>query len=472
VAYLTIVQFLDKRQELEDQGQLKTSITGLPADKEVSKDSSEGEKRLSLRKAMSVKKDTSKGFGELLSPTALGDVKVTRRFKRKFEEIHHVVDDHGHAGEHGHEKEAHVPKVKNINVRVPMACPRFCMPPGVHCLQVIELGRWEMDTWYHSPYPEPYASQDKLYVCEFSLKYFRKKKTLIRHLAKLDIRHPPGDEIYRSPPPPPSQPSYAGGAVTNPPISVFEVDGKKAKVYCQNLCLLSKLFLDHKTLYYDVDPFLFYVLCERDTDGYHIGQHLLLPPLPLLMVFVRTCRVLLLLGGLLLQVGYFSKEKECKEEYNLACILTLPAYQRKGYGKLLIAFAYELSRREGRVGTPERPLSDLGQVSFRSYWARVLLEALRHMRGDVSVKEMSEMTMIKGQDIVDTLQPITCSLARRTMPQSLGLIKYWRGTHLIHADPRIVQEHYAKHAQQRMIDVDPACLHWQPLPALNNRKRL
>jgi len=345
--------------------------------------------------------------GDLLSPTAIdANLKVTRRFKRKFEEIHHVIaDDHG--GDHGHEKEHHAPKVKNI--------------------QVIEFGKFDMDTWYYSPYPEPYASQSKLYVCEYTLKYFRKKKTLLRHLAKLDIRHPPGDEIYRSPPPPPGQPNYVGGPVASPPISVFEVDGKKAKVYCQNLCLLSKLFLDHKTLYYDVDPFLFYVLCERDSSGYHM-------------------------------VGYFSKEKNCSEEYNLACILTLPCYQRKGYGKFLIAFAYELSKREGRIGTPERPLSDLGQLSFRSYWSKVLLEQLRNVKGDVSIKEISDATFIRGQDIVDTLQ-------------GLGLIKYWKGTHLIHADPKVVQEHYAKFASQRMIDVDSTALHWQPLPTPTARKR-
>ena len=40
--------------------------------------------------------------------------------------------------------------------------------------------------------------------------------------------------------------------------------------YAQNLCLLAKLFLDHKTLYYDTDPFLFYVMCEWDSNGYHI----------------------------------------------------------------------------------------------------------------------------------------------------------------------------------------------------------
>jgi hypothetical protein len=31
-------------------------------------------------------------------------------------------------------------------------------------------------------------------------------------------------------------------------------------------------------------------------------------------------------------VGYFSKEKQSEEGYNLACILTLPAYQRKVCG--------------------------------------------------------------------------------------------------------------------------------------------
>ena len=30
------------------------------------------------------------------------------------------------------------------------------------------------------------------------------------------------------------------------------------------------MFLDHKTLYYDTDPFLFYVMTEYDSVGFHI----------------------------------------------------------------------------------------------------------------------------------------------------------------------------------------------------------
>ena len=76
------------------------------------------------------------------------------------------------------------------------------------------------------------------------------------------------------------------------------------------------------------------------------------------------------------------------DDYNLACILTLPPFQRKGYGKFLIAFSYELSKQENCVGSPEKPLSDLGKLSYRSYWSWVLLEILRDYKGTLSIKDL------------------------------------------------------------------------------------
>lgn len=70
---------------------------------------------------------------------------------------------------------------------------------------------------------------------------------------KCELQHPPANEIYRK-----------------GDLSVFEVDGNASKIYCQNLCLLAKLFLDHKTLYYDVEPFLFYVITTNDDMGCHV----------------------------------------------------------------------------------------------------------------------------------------------------------------------------------------------------------
>lgn len=76
---------------------------------------------------------------------------------------------------------------------------------------------------------------------------------LSRSQTKCKWFHPPANEIYRK-----------------DNLSVFEVDGNISKIYCQNLCLLAKLFLDHKTLYYDVEPFLFYVLTVNDSKGCHL----------------------------------------------------------------------------------------------------------------------------------------------------------------------------------------------------------
>ncbi|KAH8061450.1 histone acetyltransferase [Aureococcus anophagefferens] len=124
---------------------------------------------------------------------------------------------------------------------------------------VVELGRHAIETWYFSPYPKefyPGGYVDALYVCEHTFAFYRSRRELRRASARLGARRPPGDEIYRS-----------------GEVAMFEVDGATRRAdhgeYCQNLCYFAKLFLDHKTLYYDVDPFLFYVLCELDDRGYH-----------------------------------------------------------------------------------------------------------------------------------------------------------------------------------------------------------
>lgn len=230
-------------------------------------------------------------------------------------------------------------------------------------IQCIEFGGWEIDTWYAAPYPAEYSRNRVLYICEFCLKYMNSDYVAWRHKLKCGTKHPPGDEIYR-----------------HESVSVFEVDGRKNPVYCQNLCLLAKLFLGSKTLYYDVEPFLFYVLCEYDEFGYHF-------------------------------VGYFSKEKRASSQNNVSCILTLPIHQRKGYGNLLIDFSYLLTRVEEKTGSPEKPLSDMGLVSYRNYWrlrmCRYFLDMLEleeHKTKGLSIKQISDDTGMTPDDVVSALE--------------------------------------------------------------------
>lgn len=46
------------------------------------------------------------------------------------------------------------------------------------------LGKYEIDTWYFSPYPEEYGKQPKLWICEYCLKYMRLEKTYRYHMVK------------------------------------------------------------------------------------------------------------------------------------------------------------------------------------------------------------------------------------------------------------------------------------------------
>lgn len=52
-------------------------------------------------------------------------------------------------------------------------------------IKKIVIGRYEMDTWYSSPYPEEYSRLPKLYLCEFCLKYMKTSTISRRHAVRV-----------------------------------------------------------------------------------------------------------------------------------------------------------------------------------------------------------------------------------------------------------------------------------------------
>lgn len=274
----------------------------------------------------------------------------------------------------------------------------------VRNIEKVQMGQFEIEPWYFSPYPLDFVDVDMVYICEFCLNYYGDVVQFERHRSKCTLLHPPGNEIYRD--------DY---------VSFFEIDGRRQRTWCRNLCLLSKLFLDHKTLYYDVDPFLFYCMCTRDEHGCHL-------------------------------VGYFSKEKESAEGYNVACILTLPQYQRRGFGKLLIDFSYLLSKREGKLGSPEKPLSDLGLLGYRAYWQEIIVDLLVDGRAEANIEEIGAQSAMTTNDVLHTLQ-------------NLNMLRYSKTGHVVVLTNAVMEQRERMKAKEKIKgkrSIDPDRLQWKP----------
>ena len=54
----------------------------------------------------------------------------------------------------------------------------------VKYIDTIEMGRYEIDTWYYSPYPEEYSKVKKLFICEYCCKYLKMEITYRNHLVR------------------------------------------------------------------------------------------------------------------------------------------------------------------------------------------------------------------------------------------------------------------------------------------------
>ncbi|KAJ9659000.1 SAS complex subunit [Coniosporium apollinis] len=228
----------------------------------------------------------------------------------------------------------------------------------------VVLGDLLIKPWYTSFYPEELVGRqvDRLYVCQWCFKYSRELMPFLGHVKSCSHRDttPPGTLIY-------AKDDY----------TIHEVDGEEHKLYSQNLSLFAKLFLDTKSVFYDTSTFLYYLLSATDASS-----------------------------GTRQVVGFFSKEKMSWDNNNLACILVFPPWQRQGLGRLLMGVSYELSRREGRLGGPEKPLSELGRRGYLSFWSGIVARYfIAHpAKKSVTVREISDATYVLPEDIIATLK--------------------------------------------------------------------
>ncbi|PWW80568.1 hypothetical protein C7212DRAFT_274765 [Tuber magnatum] len=263
-----------------------------------------------------------------------------------------------------------------------------------HKITSVVLGSQLIPAWYASSYPlkaiasdhDAYSSfslptrtsphptsSERIYVCEHCFSYTPEASELLLHKPFCHLSEEPLGKLV-----------YAHNG-----FSIYEVDGEEHPLFCQCLSLFAKLFLDTKSISYDVEPFLFYTLVE--------GQH----------------------GGKRI-VGFFSKEKMSWDGNILACILIFPPYQRRGLGKILISFSYVLARGEGKLGGPEKPLSDLGQKGYKSYWTSVLAAAIlnRKLKKSATITDLSQETWIHQEDVVATLKSM--GAIGRSAPNAAG----------------------------------------------------
>lgn len=110
---------------------------------------------------------------------------------------------------------------------------------------------------------------------------------------------------------------------------------------------------------------------------------------------------------------------------NLACILVFPPWQKKGLGSILIGTSYEISRREGLLGGPEKPISELGKKGYGRFWgaevARWLLEC-----------EVGVDTLMAKDEVVDEEEELDVEVIKVEKkppvkkPSGKGMGKGWR----------------------------------------------
>jgi hypothetical protein len=125
-----------------------------------------------------------------------------------------------------------------------------------------------------------------------------------------------------------------------------------------------------------------------------------------------------------------------------------------------------LSKKEHKAGTPERPLSDLGLLSYRSYWKTTVFKELKLQKGPISIEgkahynithdlntaiDISNHTGLTPDDIISTLET-NQMLNHDPLTNTYSII----------IDPKTIEDHLNHVDQKGYVQVNPTKLTWTP----------
>jgi hypothetical protein len=165
------------------------------------------------------------------------------------------------------------------------------------------------------------------------------------------------------------------------------------------------------------------------------------------------------------------------------------------------ALGYLLSKKEKRLGTPEKPLSDLGLVTYRTYWTlaifRYLLSVPDNEQSSLTIDDVCTFTSIiseevyyilKTYDLIEAIRDATDAHTPGTMSPPKPSNPLWQGNQYtrrkqlddaaravslaettIPAHYRIafekadvMHEYLEKYNRKGYLELKPDRLHWTP----------
>lgn len=113
-----------------------------------------------------------------------------------------------------------------------------------------------------------------------------------------------------------------------------------------------------------------------------------------------------------------------------------------------MGISYELSRLEGRIGGPEKPLSELGRMGYLKFWQARVASAILAVKSKtaLSVEEVAEACWMLAEDVVSAIEAMGVLGARRadgSFVVSKGRVREWVALNKVDLTPPVDEEGFA-----------------------------